>query len=201
MLRVGLTGGYASGKSFVGRTLRDLGAHLIQADELGHQVLLHDGAAYHAVVREFGAAILDESGEIDRRRLAGEVFENPARLQLLNSLVHPNVQRLEEELIDGFQRRDPGGIVVVEAAILIETGSYTRFDRLILVVCTPEQQIERAMHRDKCTREQAEARLSRQMSLEAKRKFAHYVIDSSGTKESTAEQTMMVYQSLRSINK
>jgi len=97
MLRVGLTGGLASGKTFVGRTLAGLGCHLIQADELGHQVLAKGGAAYEAVVREFGRRMLDESGEIDRRRLAREVFGTPERLETLNKLVHPHVFQMEEE--------------------------------------------------------------------------------------------------------
>jgi dephospho-CoA kinase len=201
MLRVGLTGGLASGKSLVGRTLAGLGCHLIQADELGHQVLAKGGAAYEAVVREFGREMLDESGEIDRRKLAGEVFGTPERLETLNKLVHPHVFNMEEELYAEAARKDPTGIVIVEAAILIETGSYKRFDRLILAVCTEEQQIERAMKRDGWTREEAEARLRRQMALAEKRKFADYIVDTSGTKESTVEQTQRVYESLRSIGK
>jgi dephospho-CoA kinase len=199
MLRVGLTGGLASGKTFVGRTLAGLGCHLIQADELGHQVLAVGGVAYEAVVREFGRGMLDESGEIDRRRLAREVFGTPERLETLNKLIHPHVFQMEEEFYAEAARKDPTGIVVVEAAILIETGSYTRFDRLILAVCTEEQQIERAMKRDGWTREETEARLRRQMALAEKRKFADYIVDTSGTKENTVEQTKRVYESLRSI--
>jgi dephospho-CoA kinase len=199
MLRVGLTGGLASGKSCVGRTLRELGCHLIQADELGHAVLAPGGEAYDSVVLEFGRSVLDESGAIDRRKLAGVVFGNAERLAMLNSFVHPAVIRREEQLIEEAARADPHGIAVVEAAILIETGSFRRFNRLILVVCTEEQQIQRAMSRDHCTREEAEARLRRQMPLAEKRKYADFIIDSSGTKENTAHQTREVYQALRSI--
>jgi dephospho-CoA kinase len=199
MLRVGLTGGLASGKSFVGRTLQEFGCHLIQADELGHAVLAGGGEAYDGVVAEFGREILDEGGAIDRRKLASVVFGNPERLALLNSLVHPAVIRREEQLIEEAARSDPQGIAVVEAAILIETGSFRRFNRLILVVCTEEQQIQRAMSRDHCTREEAEARLRRQMPLAEKRKYADFVIDTSGTKENTVHQTHEVYQALRSI--
>ena len=93
MLKVGLTGGLATGKSFVGEALRDLGCHLIKADELGHEVIQPGGEAHAAVVREFGPQILDESGAIDRRKLAAEVFDRPERLTRLNSLVHPHVIR------------------------------------------------------------------------------------------------------------
>ncbi|HXN46509.1 MAG TPA: dephospho-CoA kinase, partial [Bryobacteraceae bacterium] len=108
MLRVGLTGGLASGKSFVGQALRDLGCHLIQADELGHEVLMPGAEAYEAVVREFGAGVLAEDGTIDRSRLAAEVFNRPERLAKLNSLVHPPVIRREEEILKDIERRDPG---------------------------------------------------------------------------------------------
>ncbi|MCL5744946.1 MAG: dephospho-CoA kinase [Acidobacteria bacterium] len=198
---MGLTGGLASGKSFVGDALARLGCHLIQADRLGHEVLLPGGEAYDAVVREFGSGILRQDGAIDRRRLAAEVFDKPERLALLNSLVHPSVVRREEESIARAQASDPEGIAVVEAAILIETGSYKRFDRLILVVCGEEQQLERAMKRDRISREEALARLNRQMPLREKRSYADYVIDTSGSKEETLRQSREVYESLRRIAK
>jgi len=198
MLRVGLTGGLASGKSFVGRALAELGCHLIQADELGHEVLAPGGEAYGAAVAEFGPAILDAEGRIDRGKLAELVFGDPERLARLNALVHPPVIRREEALLAEIAARDPRGIAVVEAAILIETGSHRRFDRIVLALCRPEQQIERAMSRG-VSREQALARLRRQMPLEEKRRYAHYVIDTSGSREDTLRQVRQVYDSLREI--
>lgn len=194
-----MTGGLASGKSFVGQALGDLGCHLIQADLLGHEVLLPGGEAYQLVISHFGSEILDDSGRIDRKRLGSQVFGDPDRLALLNSIVHPPVIRREAELIARAEAADPNGIAVVEAAILIETGSYQRFAKIILVVCTEEQQIQRAMKRDGVGREEVVARLRRQMPLEEKRKFADYVIDTSGEKENTLRQTREVYESLRRI--
>jgi len=194
---VGLTGGLACGKSFVGMALADLGCQLLAADQLGHEVLLPGGEAYGAVVREFGAGVLGASGEIDRRALAAQVFGKPERLALLNSLVHPPVVRREEEWLARVAARDPHGIAVVEAAILIETGSYKRFDKLILVTCDLEQQIERSIKRDGTSREEALTRINRQMPLAEKRKFADFVIDTSGTKGETLRQTRAVYESLR----
>jgi dephospho-CoA kinase len=199
MLRVGLTGGLASGKSFVGQALAGLGCHLIQADELGHEALLQGGGAYEGVVREFGPGILAPGGTIDRNKLAAEVFDKPERLALLNSLVHPPVIRREEELMAELAAADPHGIAVVEAAILIETGSYRRFDRLVLAVCSPEEQVRRAMERNGATRDQVLARIDRQMPLEDKRRYADYVIDTSGTKDDTLRQVGETYQKLRSI--
>lgn len=199
MLRVGLTGGLASGKTFVGHALRDLGCYLIEADELGHQVLLPGAEAYDAVIHEFGDEILDQDGFIDRRKLSERVFHQPERLAKLSSLVHPPVVQREERRIADIEKADPKAIVVVEAAILVETGSYKRFDRLIMVVCQPEQQVERAMRRGAYTREEVLARLSRQLPLEEKLRVADYVIDTSGTKENTLEQVRAVYSSLRGL--
>jgi dephospho-CoA kinase len=200
MLKVGLTGGLACGKSFVAQTLAELGCHLIQADRLGHEVLLPGGEAYAPVVRELGSEILDGEGKIDRKRLAALVFGNAERLAALNRLVHPPVIRREEELLARFEAEDPHGIAVVEAAILVETGSYRRFDRLIVVSCDEAQQVQRAMERDRITGEEARARLDRQMPIAEKRKYADYVIDTSGSKEETLRQTQAVYESLRSLN-
>lgn len=199
MLKVGLTGGLACGKTFVGQALAALGCHLIEADQLGHEVLFPEGEAYADVVREFGPGILNADGTIDRKRLAAEVFGKPDRLAALNQLVHPHVFARERKLIDQYARADPGGIVIVEAAILIETGNYKNFDRLILVECEEPQQIERAIKRDSTDREEVLARLRRQMPLAEKRKFAQYVIDTSGTKEETLRRVREVYDALRRI--
>jgi dephospho-CoA kinase len=199
MLRVGLTGGLASGKTFVANALGDLGCYLIYADELGHQVLLPGAEAYDAVVNEFGDDILDDDGYIDRRKLAAMVFNDPERLRKLNSFIHPAVFARQERAIAEIASRAPHAIVVVEAAILVETGSYRRFDRLIVAGCSQELQIERAMKRDSATREQVMARLERQLPLEEKLRLADYVIDTSGSKEETLKQTREVYNSLRSL--
>lgn len=200
MLRVGLTGGLASGKSFVGQALVELGCFLVRSDTLGHDVLMPGGEAYDGVIKEFGNGILGPDGVIDRRRLATEVFDRPERLARLNALVHPPVIRMQEQLISEFAAREPHGIAVVEAAILIETGSYKRFDRLILAVCREQQQIERAIKRDRLSREEVLARLRQQMPLEEKRKYADFVIDTSGSKEDTLLQVQSTYNSLRSIS-
>ena len=192
LLRVGLTGGLASGKSVVGRELERLGCHRIDADALGHQVLLPDGEAFGSVVAEFGAGILDESGKIDRKQLGAIVFDAPDRLAKLSAIVHPAVRRLTDAKI----AKIPRGILIYEAAILVETGGYKDFDRLIVAACPEDLQIERAMARDGSSRESVLARLRRQAPLAEKVRHAHYVIDTSGTLEHTLEQTRNVYQSL-----
>ena len=199
MLRVGLTGGLASGKTFVGHALAGFGCHLIQADEIGHQVLLPGAEAYDAAVHEFGDGILDDDGYIDRRRLGAMVFDHPERLRKLSSFVHPAVLQREERLIAEIAVRDANAIVVVEAAILVETGSYRRYDRLIVAWCSRDLQIERAMKRDSSSREEVLARLDRQLPLEEKLRVADYVIDTSGAKEETLKKTREVYESLRSL--
>ena len=148
-------------------------------------------------MREFGREILAPDGTIDRPRLAALVFQNPEQLARLNALVHPPVLRREDGIAAEFFAREPHGIAVVEAAILIETGSYRRYDKLILVFCAPEQQIERALRREGAVEADVLARIGRQMPLEEKRKYADYVIDTSGTKEETLRQTRAVYDALR----
>ena len=200
MLHVGLTGGLASGKSFVGRALEDLGCYLIQADELGRRVIEQGGETYEAVVVTFGKEILDPDGAINRRRLAAIVFPDPQQLAKLNALIHPHVKIREKALAADFGRRHPDGIAVTEAAILVETGSYKDYDRLIVAVCGPEQQIERAMERNGASREEVLNRLRRQMPLDDKVKYADFVIDTSGSKENTLAQTRTVFEALRSLN-
>jgi dephospho-CoA kinase len=162
-------------------------------------VLLPGAEAYDAVVNEFGDDILDQDRYIDRRKLSALVWDRPDRLVKLNGLVHPPVIARQRRMIDQIARQDPDAIVVVEAAILVETGSYKRFDRLIVVVCTVEQQMERALKRGAYTEQEITARLSRQLPLEEKLRVADYVIDTSGTKENTLEQIKSVYNSLRSL--
>jgi len=200
MLRVGLTGGLASGKTFVGHALRDLGCYLIEADELGHQVLLPGGEAYDAVIDEFGEEILDQDRHIDRHRLGELVFGKPDLLAKLSALVHPPVAERQARTIAAIAQSDPAAIVVVEAAILVETGSYKKFDKLIVVVCTPEQQMERALKRGAYSREEVSDRLSRQLPLEEKLRVAEYVIDTSGTKENTLEQVRILYERFGSLS-
>jgi dephospho-CoA kinase len=196
-LRVGLTGGLASGKTFVSEELERLGCFVIRADLLGHAVLRPGGEAYDGVVAEFGGAILNPDGTIARRALAAEVFGRPDRLARLNALVHPPVRNRVVRSLDDFFRSHPSGIGVVEAAILVETGAYKNYDKLVVVYCTPEQQIERAMQRDGATREEVVTRLANQMPLSEKLRFADYVIDTSGDKSNALEQTRSVFHDLQ----
>ena len=194
ILKVGLTGGLASGKSFIAAEFERLGAQVIHADQLGHLALLPGGAAYAPTVAHFGREILNDSGEIDRSALAKLVFPHPAALAVLNSFVHPAVFAQEEEL---YTLAAFGTLIVVEAAILIESGSYRRLDRLAVAHCTEAQQIERALSRPGATREDVLARLARQMPLTEKLSFADYLIDTSGTEAETLRQTEALFATLK----
>lgn len=199
MLKVGLTGGYASGKSLVAGEFQRLGCHVIHADLLGHAVLEPGAAAYGPAVEAFGPQILIANGEIDRRKLAAVVFEKPELLQKLNSFVHPAVIEIEEEMLASFAAQDPRGIAVIEAAILIETGRDRMFDRLILTAVDQETQIARGIKRDHLTREQVLSRLARQLPLEEKKRHAHYVIDTSGEKQDTIRQVEAIFRDLKQL--
>jgi dephospho-CoA kinase len=200
MLRVGLTGGLATGKSLVARELERLGCFLIYADKLGHEVMLPGGAAYQPIVDLFGPEILEPGsappGTINRQRLGSIVFADPTRLAQLNAIVHPAVFEREEALAAEAAALDPHVIVIIEAAILIETGRYRTLDRLILTTCPEEVQIERAMKRDNLSREEVLKRIRLQLPLSEKLAYAHYVIDTGASKQETAARVRAVYDSL-----
>jgi dephospho-CoA kinase len=191
MLKVGLTGGMACGKSFVAGALGKLGCHVIEADDVGHEVMAPGGEAYDAVLAVFGT--------IDRAQLAERVFGDPAQLEKLNAIVHPAVRARAARQFREFGARDPHGVVVYVAAILIESGAYREVDKIIVVSCGREHQMERALGRPGATEAGVLARLERQMPLEKKKEFADYIIDTSGTKEDTVRQTEIVYQDLRRL--
>jgi len=199
MLRVGLTGGYATGKSFVASELEKRGCFLIYADRLGHEVMAPGGPAYAPIVELFGVGILCEDGAIDRKRLAGIVFANEALLEKLNGIVHPAVFDREEALLGQYVAQDPHAIVVMESAILIEAGRYKAFDRLILTTCSESLQVSRGMKRDRLPRSEVLKRIRSQMPLDEKKKFAHFIINTTGSKAETAAQVAVVYQSLKSL--
>jgi dephospho-CoA kinase len=199
MLKVGLTGGMACGKSFVAAALGKLGCHIIEADDVGHEVLNPGGDAYDAVIDAFGDEILDERGMIDRARLAERVFGEPAQLEKLNVIVHPAVRARASRQFREIGARDPHGVVVYVVAILIEAGAHKEIDKMIVVSCARDQQIQRAMHRPDASEASVLARLERQMPLEKKKEFADYIIDTNGTKEDTLRQTEVVYKDLRRL--
>jgi len=184
----GLTGGAGSGKSTVAAMFAELGARVIDADRVAHEVILAPLPAYHEIVRQFGFEVLNSQGEIDRKRLGAVVFADPEKLKLLNSVVHPRVLERTERLAEGFLLADPKGVVIVDAALLYEAGFADLFHKIIVAWCRPEQQLERLMARMRLTRELAEQRIAAQMPAEEKRRRADYVIDCSGDLEATRTQ-------------
>ncbi len=200
MLQVGLTGGMATGKSTVAAEFVRLGCHLLKADELGHKLLEKEGPCYEPVVSAFGRAILDHNGNIERRRLGMVVFNESGALDKLNAIIHPAVFAYEEQWLSSVKASEGEAIAIVEAAILIETGNYKNFDKLIVTWCPIELMVERAVTRSGWTPEEAHRRIAKQMPMEEKKQFADYLIDTSGTIESTLEQTRSVYTALRSLS-
>jgi dephospho-CoA kinase len=199
ILTVALTGGLATGKGFVGQVFQELGCHRLDADQLGHHALSPAGEAYPEVVALFGDSILDDHHAIDRRKLAALVFPDPARLDSLNAIVHPAVERLRLARVAEIAKSDPNAIVICEAAIYIESGALSRFDKVVLTVCGRQLQIERAMARSGWSRAETEARLARQWPDEKKRLFADFVIDTSVSFAATRTQTIAVYNQLRGL--
>jgi dephospho-CoA kinase len=204
MLRVGLTGGIATGKSTVAAMLRELGCHLIEADKIAHRLIEPNGLAYEDVVREFGRGILTPDGYVDRQKLGVIVFADPARLSRLNAIVHPPVLDVQDRELEAIERADPHAIAIVEAALLIEAGYAPKLDCLVVTWCTPEQQLARLTHPDAArgagrglTLEQARQRITAQMPLDEKRRMADEEIDCSGSLARTRKQVVALVAKLR----
>jgi dephospho-CoA kinase len=220
MLKVGLTGGIASGKSVVGEILVALGAHLVQADRIAHQLMRPGESVYNEVVRHFGRAILNPDGSVNRAKLAELAFGSehaltqvkpsadssavsspiPPRIEELNRIVHPAVIRSQEQWMEETGRQDPHAIAIVEAALILEAGAAKRFDRLIVVTCNDEQRITRFAARQKLAlvdaRKDVERRMAAQLPEAEKIKAADYVVDNSGSIADTREQVREVWQKL-----
>jgi dephospho-CoA kinase len=195
MSPVGLTGGIASGKSTVCRLFEAKGCTIIDADVVAHQLLLRGQPAYEPVVKTFGRGILADTGEIDRAKLGAEVFGSRSKLDQLNQLLHSEVIRTIGEKLE-FLKQAGGARVIVDASLMIESGFHRSFQRLVLVMCTLEQQVERLMTRNGLTQEQALQRIALQMPLQEKRAFATDIIDNSGTQERTRLQVDVLFENL-----
>jgi len=207
MLKVGLTGGIASGKSVVGEMFVTLGAHLVQADRIAHSLMQPGEPVYNEVVRHFGGGILNPDLSINRAKLAEAAFgstregERASRVEELNRIVHPVVIRSQDEWMYAVGLQDPKGVAIVEAALILEAGAGKRFDRLIVVTCDPEHRVARFAARQKmdleAARKEVERRMAAQLPDEEKVKVADYVIDNCGTLEHTREQVRQVWEKLR----
>jgi len=196
MLIAGLTGGIASGKSLVAKRFRDLGARVIDADRIVHDLLETEQPAWREVVDHFGPDILREDRSIDRRALGEIVFADREARLWLNSCLHPRVFEVYSSQVRLIGERQPRTLVVFDAALLIETGYHRTMDRLVVVYAERNQQIERLISRDRLTRLQAEQRIAAQMPLSEKRGLADYVIDNTGTCDETNRQAHEVYAKL-----
>lgn len=203
MLKVGLTGGIATGKSLVGSMFAELGVHTIDADEIAHDLMRPGERVYDAVVQRFGQEILNSDGTVNRARLAELAFDQKRpRIYELNSIVHPAVIERQQQWMEGIQRREPDAIVMLEAALLLEAGLRRKFDRVIVVSCKPQQRIERWEKRLNVDPETARREVTRRMMAqapdEAKIQAADYVVDNSGSVEETRKQVQKIHEALLS---
>jgi dephospho-CoA kinase len=206
LLKVGLTGGIASGKSVAGEMFAALGAHLIQADQIAHELMQPGQAVYEEVVRQFGSGILNSDGSVNRPALAEAAFGgvgggSSPRVAELNRIVHPAVIRRQDEWMEEVGRRDARAIAMVEAALILEAGAARRFDRLIVVTCREEQRVQRFAERLKidveAARQEVRRRMAAQWPDEEKIKEADHVIDNSGSLDATQRRVREVWAQLR----
>lgn len=205
MLKVGLTGGIASGKSVVGEMFVSLGAHLVQADRIAHELMLPGQPVYNEVVRHFGGGILNPDLSVDRAKLAEAAFgkapsNTASRIEELNRIVHPAVIRSQDEWMEEMGRQDPDAVAIVEAALILEAGAAKRFDKLVVVTCSDEQRVARFAARQKLDLEAARKEVARRMAAQIpeaeKIKAADFVIDNSGSLDQTREQVGQAWQQL-----
>ena len=196
MLRLGLTGGIASGKSAVAAMLREMGFAVLDADSLAHRLIERGQPAHDEILREFGLAITDASGRINRVQLANVVFADRAKLDRLNAIVHPRVADVVFRQFDEWERNGVRDAALVEAALLIEAGLDKKLDGLIVAWCKPEQQLERLVARG-LTEAEARRRIAAQLSVEEKLRHATEKIDCSGSLEETRRQVAALASKLR----
>jgi dephospho-CoA kinase len=196
MLKLGLTGGIASGKSFVAAHLREMNFRVLDADHLGHVLIEPGKSAYEPVIQEFGNEVLRPDKSVDRKKLGAIVFADREKLDKLNSILHPRIEEAMRAQFAVWERENPRDPVFVEAALLIEAGMHKRLDDLVVVWCRGEQQFERLVARG-FTDAEARRRISLQMPSEEKLKHARYAIDTSGTLEHSQAQVAALAQKLR----
>lgn len=196
MLRLGITGGIACGKSVIAGMLRETGFRVLDADALGHEVIEPGLPAYEEIVREVGAGVVGESGRIDRRKLGALVFADRGKLERLNAIVHPRVEEGIWKQFAAWERDGVRDAVFVEAALLVEAGYQKKLDGLVVAWCKPEQQVERLLRRG-LSLEEAKRRIGAQMPAEEKLKFATEKIDCSGSLEWTRRQVEELAEGLR----
>jgi dephospho-CoA kinase len=196
VLEVGLTGGIASGKSTVAQMLVELGAHLVDSDQLARQAVEPGSPGLEEIVAAFGPGVLGPDGDLDRRGLRELVFADPVARARLNAIVHPRVRELMDRELDHWRAADPGGVVLVDVPLLFESGWAGRFAAVVLVYVPRAVQIQRLMRRDGVSRPEAEAALAAQMDIEQKRGLAHFVVDNSGPITDTHSQVRAVWAGL-----
>ncbi len=204
MLRVGLTGGVACGKSTVADMFAKLGAQIVDADAIAHELYRPGEAVYQELVNHFGQEIIKVSGDLDRARLASIVFDG-GRVEELNKIVHPAVIKRQEQWMREVGEKDPYAVAMVEAALIFEAGVKERFDKIIVVTCKPAQKISRFAQRtgmpEALARADVERRNKAQISDEEKARRADYVIDNSASQDETSHQVQRIYAELQALSK
>ncbi|MDX6575669.1 MAG: dephospho-CoA kinase [Blastocatellia bacterium] len=198
MLKVGLTGSIAVGKSFVLGVLAELGCRVLDADLTAREVVSPGTAGLNAVVDRFGNEVVRADGALDRAKLGAIVFTDEEQRQVLNSILHPFIIAAQDEQIRRWQEETPDSIAVIDAALMIESGGFRRFDKLIVVHCRPEVQLERLILRDGLSPEDAAQRIAAQMPQNQKMKYADFLIDTSEGFDSARKQTEAVFRELKS---
>lgn len=198
-LLVGLTGGIASGKSLAAKFFAEQGAHIIDADRLSRELVQPGQPALKEIVDAFGVFILDETGNLDRGKLAEIIFQNPQKKSILEAILHPKIIAKEMEKYSNISAEDPSAIVIIDAALLIESGNYKNVDKVIVVNSSEEHQVQRILNRNSLNPDQAAARIKNQMSLKEKIKYADFILDNNSQPQDLRRNVQEVYTKLMEI--
>lgn len=198
-LLAGLTGGMGSGKTTIGQMFRDLGAHVIDADKISRALVEPGKPAWQEIVDLLGKSVLRDDQTLDRGKIADIVFNDTKKKEGLEAILHPRVMEEEQRLFEGIRNGDPSALVIIDAALLIESGNHRKVQKVIVIACGEETRIQRIMAKKNFTREDAERRLRQQMPLKDKIKYADYVLHNDSGFPELKEKVEALFHQLKEM--
>lgn len=198
-LLAGLTGGMGSGKSTVGKLFQSLGAYVLDADEICRLLVEPEKPAWLEIINLLGSAVLKSDQTLDRQKIADIIFKDPEKKKALEAILHPRVMEEEQAIYKDIVKDDPGALVIIDAALLIESGNYRKVDKVVVIACDEETQLHRIMAKNRFSREDAQRRLQQQMPLQEKIKFADYVLHNDSGLSELEEKVEALFHQLKQL--
>jgi len=198
-LLAGLTGGMGSGKSTVGKLFQSLGAYVLDADKICRLLVEPEKPAWLEIINLLGSEVLKSDQTLDRQRIADIICKDPEKKKALEAILHPRVMEEEQAIYKDIVKDDPGALVIIDAALLIESGNYRKVDKVVVIACDEETQLHRIMAKNRFSREDAQRRLQQQMPLQEKIKFADYVLHNDSGLSELEEKVEALFHQLKQL--